>query len=183
MRKVLIFPLSFCLFACAHDAPGPSRAKEGIAQEGFERSDYTAVQFDEGRSELSAANKQFLANLKRRASETGREIEEIKILAWADQEYPGTRSVRLRTREVILANERASSVREILQRDLRAPIDVFNMARRPGFIARVTEGEEYLVKRDVAMSGVTATELPTGETSYTKAGKVLVIIDYKEDKR
>lgn len=182
--SVLLFILA--LTSCAHkEAPQKRAVADGIAQEGFEGSHYTAIQFDRGTSVLTEENKKFLNALAKKASRTGREIEEIKVLAWADREYPAGKNEKAKTRDVILANERASVIREFIRKDLNSeePIDVFNMAKKPGLIEQMTKGEEFKVKQDVAMSGVSSTRLPSGETSYTKAGKVLVIIDYSEDRK
>lgn len=181
---VLLF--SSLLFSCAHkEAPQKRAEAEGIAQEGFEGSHYSAIQFKRGTSVLTEENKRHLNALAAKASRTGREIEEIKVLAWADREYPNSKNEKLKTRDIILANERASVIREFIRKDLHSqePIDVFNMAKKPGLIQQMTKGEEFKVKRDVALSGVSATRLPSGETSYTKAGKVLVIIDYMEERK
>lgn len=173
----------FTLAGCSHRAAEERAPAKGIAEEGLEGSHYTAVQFSRGRSVLTDDNKRFLNELARKANRTGKEISEIKILAWADREYPGRKNERAKTRDVILANERANVIRQFIRDDLksREPIDVFNMAKKPGLLDQITKDEEYRVKQDVAQSGVSATRLPSGETSYTKAGKVLVIIDYKEN--
>jgi hypothetical protein len=184
MKITLVIILSsFMIAGCSHRAAETRGSAEGIAQEGMEGSHYTALQFSRGRSVLTDANKKYLNELARKATRTGREISEIKILAWADREYPGKKNEKAKTRDVILANERANVIREFIRDDLktREPIDVFNMAKKPGILDQITKDEEYRVKQDVAQSGVSATRLPSGETSYTKAGKVLVIIDYKEN--
>lgn len=167
--------LSFWVISCSH---------RGIAQEGLEGSHYTALEFDRGRSTLSDANKFNLNKLTQRVSRTGKEISEIKILAWADREYPSRKNEKVKTQEIILANERAKATRKFILRELetKEPIDVFNMAKRPEPIDEIRKSEEFRVKEDFANSGVSGTRLPSGETSYTKAGKVLVIIDYKESK-
>lgn len=169
------------LSACSHKAQDSRVENSGIATEGFEGSHYTAVQFERGTSVLDETNKKFLNELAKKASRTGREIDEIKILAWADREYP-QEGEKSKTRDVILANERANVIRKFMKDDLNSnePFDIFNMAKKPRKIDELFKDEEFQVKEDVADSGVTATRLPTGQTSYTKAGKVLVIIDYKE---
>lgn len=178
-----LFILTFFVFSCSQQAVKPRTEAKGIAQEAFERSPYTAVQFEPGRSVLSDSNKKFLQEFSRQASRRNGEISEIKILAWADREYPGKENEKAKTREVILANERARVIRDYLRKDLKTDehIDIFNMAKKPGVLDTVFRDEEFKVKQDVAKTGVSATRLPTGETSYTKAGKVLVIFDYKEE--
>ena len=185
MKGHLIIPILSLMFsACSHKAQDNRVENSGIATEAFEGSHYTAVQFDRGTSILSDANKKFLNELAKKASRTGREIDEIKILAWADREYP-KEGEKSKTRDVILANERANVIRKFMKEDLNShePFDIFNMAKKPGMVDELIKDEEFQVKEDVADSGVSGTRLPTGQTSYTKAGKVLVIIDYKETKQ
>ncbi len=181
MSKI-IYPtiLVLSLVACSHKVPEKEVSRKGIAQEGFEGSHYTALQFERGRSILTTENKNILNELAKKASRTGREIEEIKILAWADREYSNDKN-KVKTRDVILANERASVIRDFMKKDLSASneIDIFNMAKKPGPIDQLVKNEEYRIKEDIAGSGVSSTRLPSGEVSYTKAGKVVVIIDYK----
>ena len=178
-----ILLLSLLASSCSHKEE-ERRAHEGIAQEGMEGSHYTALQFDRGRSVLTNDNKKYLNELAQKASRTGREISEIKILAWADREYPVRMDEKVKTGDVILANERAKVIQEFIRGDLNTtePIDIFNMAKKPGIIDQLMKDEEFLVKQDIARSGVSSTRLPSGETSYTKAGKVVVIIDYKDSK-
>ncbi len=168
-------------FSCSHREKDKRVENSGIAREAFEGSHYAALHFERGKSVLTVPNMKYLNELARRASRTGREIDEIKILAWADREYP-VQGEKSKTRDVILANERANVIRRFMKESLSAPqpFDVFNMAKKPGTMDALLKDEEFQVKQDVADSGVSATKLPNGDTSYTKAGKVLVIIDYKE---
>lgn len=180
ISTVLFF--SLVVLSCSHREKATLQKSKGIAQEGLEGSHYTALDFDQGRSDLNDANKSDLNKLAQRALRTGRDVSEIKILAWADREYPGRKNERVKTRDIILANERARVTREFIRQDLRSKesIDVFNMAKKPGPIDKITKNEEFQVKEDIARSGVSGTRLASGDTSYTKAGKVLVIIEYRE---
>lgn len=173
--------LFLTISACAQQSAPPLR--QGLAAQSPEEATYTTVEFERGRSGLTDASRRNLNILARKVAGTGREVAEIKILAWADREYTGKKAGSPRTRDVILANERASAIRNFLRDDLHSkdPIDVFNMAKSPGLLDRLTRDEEYQVKRDVARAGVSGTRLPSGETSYTKAGKGFVIIDYAEE--
>ncbi len=189
MRKIT--PTLFILitiFSCAHKAPdnlAAPGANQDIAQDAFERSPYTALEFPMGKSVLTETNKKYLNEFARKAARSGREIEEIKVLAWSDKEYPGNAKTKASVKDVLLANARANTIREYIREDLHtsSQIDVFNMAKKPDLLSSLTKGEDYRVKENVEESGVSATRLPSGQTSYTKAGKVLVIIDYKDESK
>lgn len=142
---------------------------------------YTTIIFEKGKSNLTADGRELLRELSRKAHGSDRKIEEIKILAWADEEYPDPAKAKASTKEIILASQRAQSVRDFLENDLeeKKDIDSFNMARRPDFLSKLFRNEEYEVKKSFEMTGTTASRLPSGEISFTKASKAIVIIDYE----
>ncbi len=142
---------------------------------------YTTLVFDKGRSSLSEASKNHLRDLASRAHKAGKPIEEIKILAWADKEYPDKVKGRAATGDIILASERAQKIKNYLEEDLKESedIDAFNMARRPNLISKLFRDDEYEVKNAFEQSGATGSRLDDGSVSYTKASKALVIIDYE----
>jgi hypothetical protein len=144
---------------------------------------YTTIIFAEGKSSLTQKSKDHLKELAALAHKDGRPIEDIKILAWADKEYPDKTKSNAATRDIILASERAQKIKSYLEKDLKESedIDAYNMARQPNLIAKLFRNEEYDVKKAFEQSGATASRLDDGSVSYTKASKALVIIDYEGD--
>ncbi|HXH74910.1 MAG TPA: hypothetical protein VNJ08_08095 [Bacteriovoracaceae bacterium] len=142
---------------------------------------YTTLNFDKGKSDLSEISKRQLNELARKAFRDGRIIEEIRVLAWSDREYPEAVNKRAR-KDLVLAKERGQTIKQYIKEDLRAQekIEAYNMARRPNIMSRTLQNDEWLVKEAFEESGATATRLPNGQMSYTKASKALVIIDYKD---
>lgn len=144
---------------------------------------YTTLIFDKGKSSLSETSKEHLRSLAARAHKAGKPIEEIKVLAWSDKEYPDKVKGKASTGDIILASERAQEIRNYLEVDLKESedIDSFNMARRPDLISKLFQDDEFEVKSAFEQSGATASRLDDGSVSYTKASKALVIIDYEGD--
>ncbi len=144
---------------------------------------YTTIIFTKGKSSLTQKSKDHLKELAALAHKDGKPIEDIKILAWADKEYPDKTKSNAATRDIILASERAQKIKSYLEEDLKEleDIDAYNMARRPNLIAKLLRNEEYDVKKAFEQSGTTASRLDDGSVSYTKASKALVIIDYEGD--
>ena len=141
---------------------------------------YTTVVFEKGKKELSGEDKKLINDLVHRAHETDKAIDEIRILAWADKEYPDQKTEAARN-DITLARERAQAIKNYLEDDLKETedIDSFNMARRPDFLSKLLKDDEFKVKEAFKESGATASTLPDGKVSYTKASKALVIIDYE----
>lgn len=143
---------------------------------------YTTVVFLKGQKSLSSSDKKNLTDLASKAHESDKRIDEIRILAWPDKEYPDPKT-QPSTSDIQLASERAQEIRNYLEDELKetGDIDSFNMARRPDFLSKLLKDDEFKVKEAFQESGATASKLPDGSVSYTKASKALVIIDYEGD--
>lgn len=168
---------------CSHkvNKPVPTPTAKAAAEVGG--THYATLEFEKGTSKLSEASKANLNALATRASRDGRKIEEIKILSWADQEYPDRVKGKAKTSEIILAKERGEKIKEYLKDDLHAreDIDAFNMAKRPNLLSKMFKDEDFSVKDAFEKSGATGTKLNDGNISYSKASKALVIIDYENN--
>lgn len=160
----------------------PSRATATVKKpEAVGGTHYTTIVFPKGRSNLDSLSKQNLKALASRAHKNKKPIEEIRILAWSDTEYPDKITGKASTKDIILASERAQKIKSYLEDDLKEmdDIDSYNMAKRPNLLAKLLQNDEYDVKEAFETSGATASKLPDGSVSYTKASKALVIIDYE----
>jgi hypothetical protein len=144
---------------------------------------YTTVVFPKGKSSLDSMSKEYLKELAAKAHKTKKPIEEIRILAWSDNEYPDKVKGKSSQKDVKLANERAQKIKDYLEQDLKEleDIDAYNMAQRPNLMSKLFQNDEYEVKEAFESSGATGSKLPDGSVSYTKAQKALVIIDYQGD--
>lgn len=170
------------LISCAHNAKsdkdfvGSSPTVNTISG-----NRYTTIEFPEGVSKLNKKIKQELRIFSLQSRESGQLIDEIKILAWADTEYPNKKETKASPQNVILASERAHNIKAYLKEELRErnEMNAYNMAKRPGLFSQMTKNDEYKMKDAFEKSGTTGSTLSDGSISYTKASKVLVIIDYE----
>lgn len=146
---------------------------------------YTTIVFRPGKANLDSVSKENIRELTVKAHKQKKPIEEIRILAWSDKEYPDDVQEKASTKDIILATERAQKIKDFLEEDLKETddIDAYNMAKRPNLVSKLFRNDEYEVKEAFESSGATGSKLPDGSVSYTKASKALVIIDYegKED--
>lgn len=183
----MLLPLMlFILMACAQRAEVITQTQDPSQNERYLASLAGAysvsLEFTPHESDLSELSKGHLKELVTRAQEDGRAIEQIKILAWADQEYPEPSREKAHPEQVILARERAQVIKEYLTEDLEteASFDAYNMAKRPGLFSQLVKGDEYELKKAVEEIGPTATTLDDGSVSYSQASRAVVIIDYKK---
>lgn len=181
LRYLILFS---AIISCAQQTAVQQTASEREALErniaALEGGFSTAIIFDEGKKSLSPDGERNLQLFSRRVLRNERLIDSVKILAWADAEYP-KEATKAHPKEVILAKERAQEIKEYLQDkigDLR--VHSYNMAKRPGTLSSVTKNEEYALKEALEEMGPTATKLENGELSYSKASKAIIIVEYKD---
>jgi hypothetical protein len=185
MRRT--FYILLLLGACASRQPSvvtqtndPSKTTDLSAITG---AHYASLEFTKGDSDLTSESKKYLNELAAMVDREGKEIEEIKVLAWADKEYPG-KAQKASTKDILLAKQRARTIKEYLTDDLHSQekIDLFNMAKRPGLLSKMVRTEDEAVKNAIEQMGPTGTTLGNGEISYSKASKAMVIVDYVDNK-
>ena len=171
------------LVSCSSDKKKKKEVTEAPATQVAGGTHYTTVEFNKGKAGLTEESKAHLNELCLRAHNSRKQIEEIRILAWADKEYPNKVESKTKNKDVILASERAQKIRDYLEEDLKEEndIDAYNMAKRPDLLSKLLRNDEYDVKEAFETSGTTATRLADGSTSYTKASKAIVIVDYEGD--
>jgi hypothetical protein len=175
MKFVLIF---FLLFAgCTHN-----RVQEQEVRP-LEGSHYIAVTFKKSDASLSSKSKKNIKKLFTKVNRARYPVLEIRILSWADVEYPEESNTEIKQEDILLAAERGLAIKDYTESEIKDihDVNVFNMARRPDFLMKLLNSDEYVVKAAFEQSGVTATKLPNGEISYTKASKALIIIDYDDE--
>lgn len=176
-----IMVISSLLSGCSHQER--TQSAEVTAAPEIPGNHYATLDFDDGEASLSETHKRQLNDLAQKVIRDGREIGEIKVLAWADKEYP-EKGERISPRDAILAKQRAQIVEEYLKKELHAknPIETFNMAKRSPPISQVLKTDDWKLKDSIERTGATATRTSDGQMSYTKASKALVIIDYETKK-
>ena len=140
---------------------------------------YTTLMFESGSTNLSEASKADLQVLTQKLKHDKKPIESIKILTWADKEYPN-KVERVSVLDVMLANDRSAKIKRIVEGEIKSSdIDTYNMAKRPDTWSKIVKDDDYDLKESFEAAGATSTRLNDGSLSYTKASKAIVIIDYK----
>lgn len=185
MKFVIVISLITFLVGCSHEEKKKTaQTKAAAPTQVVGGTHYTTLIFNKGKSQLSADNKEHLKALASRAHKNKKPIEEIRILAWADHEYPqNSDGKKSKNSDVILASERGQKIRDFLEEDLKEEndIDAYNMAKRPDLLSKLLRDDEYDVKEAFETTGTTSTRLADGSVSYTKASKAIVIVDYEGD--
>lgn len=142
-------------------------------------SEYAVVKFQKGSYELSDSSRQEINRITIRSLSGGRKINEIKVLAWADREYPH-QGTKANSKDVLLAGDRADVITSYIKNGLHsvAKVDEHNMAKRPGFLSELVKSEDFKLKNNLENSGFTKNR-STNPFLGKKESKGLVLITYE----
>lgn len=130
MIKLKLLALTFFLFAATNGnaALVPSEIEAGAKLLGANL--VNEVRFDEGKSTLTPKAKADLAAFVNDAKKKG-QIEEIKIAAWADKDYPND-NAKSSPQDLKLSAARAKELKEYLNHELGVnTVNTYNMSERP----------------------------------------------------
>jgi hypothetical protein len=139
------------------------------------------ISFSKESTDLSDAAKKELQEAITTAGKSG-EIKEVRVAAWADQEYP-PKGVALAGSQIDLAQKRAENVQSYLKQSLNvSDVSTINMAKRPSGIQNVLNTSDAQAKNTLENSGAA----PTGSNQTGlfglkgKTSEVIVMIYYKK---
>ena len=131
--------------------------------------DFASLEFDKGEAKLSEMDRRHLNELAIKMTGAGKIVDDIKVLTWSDRQVANAEEAS--NTEIILARQRAESIKNYLERNLPAEedIDFYNMAENP---ARYSS---YLKRKGVPVEQAFNED---GKT-VTPDGRALVIIEYQ----
>lgn len=138
------------------------------------------VRFDKNSHSLNESGRESLAKAINEARAHGT-IDDIKVVAWADKEYPTAEQKKLTKRDRDLAGKRADAIKEYLKKDLEvSDVDTYNMASRPNAASKLFETSDTRVKGALESAGIPQTGSNAIATTVSgKASSAVVMIIMK----
>jgi hypothetical protein len=132
------------------------------------------LRFPRGSAKLKLKELKRLDAALSKARKEGK-VDEIKVIAWADREYPSYNSGSLPKPDQELARERNEAIQKILTGKVSgAGINTYNMAVYPNGAERLFKTSDFRVKRSLEQAGIPNAD--TGVKMPAMAGKALVMI-------
>ena len=137
--------------------------------------------FKKGKSELSSSSKKQLNAINKKALEKGK-IEIIKVITWADQEYPTAIKNNLSQDQQLLVEKRNEKIKKYLQKiasNTIHDIELISMPQRPSFLKNLLSSDDAKIKRDLESAGISDTE--TSSIKGSKKSKSIVLFLVKSE--
>lgn len=163
--------------ATARPPTGPSMEAKQVAAE--EQAPYvTELGFRKGKRSLSAADQSKLNRVIADAKAHGK-IDEVRVISWADEEYPSVHTKKLSSNQRKLADGRNSEIKDYIHGiDGGANVESYNMAERPGALSEMFSTSNARVKKALEVAGIPTTD--SGVKMPAKASKAIVLVIMKE---
>ena len=155
----------------------PAEAQTAARQAGS--SSVVEVNFEKGSAVLTEGSRAALRDMVNNARNAGK-IDELKVLAWSDADYPSSQQNKLSSADRALADKRATSIRDFVKSELGVDdVDTFNMAERPNAFENMFNMADAETKNAFESAGMTSAngQSMTGKASHAI---VMAMID-KED--
>lgn len=189
MKMILLGALTLALSACSSNLKNEGReykptdpAKASIEAKQLaaesEASDVVEVEFNKGQTQLSVDAQKRIDALIAKANTKGK-IDEIKVLVWADREYPSVHTEELSKDQRKLADKRGKEIKNHLKTIAdSSDVDVHSMAERPGLLAEWMGTTDARLKRSLEVAGVPNTD--TSVKAPAKASRAIVMVLLKQ---
>lgn len=154
----------------------PSIEAKQLAAEN-EASYVTELTFRKGKNQLSPDAHTQLSQVLDQARAHG-QIQDVKVISWADSEYPSANSRALSAGQRKLATRRNDEIKRFLKNmDRDVNVTTYNMAERPGAVSELFSTSNAHIKKSLEVAGIpntgTRVKLPA------KASKSIVMVILK----
>ena len=126
---------------------------------------------------LSQENKNKLQKMMKTALQK-EHVDKIKVISWADEEYPSEKVKKLSSEQRQIADDRNKAIKTYIQdgkNDLK--IDVYSMAERANSLKEFLGSSEVRIKDSLEHSGIPTSDDPSHFAS--KASKSIVMFIMK----
>lgn len=175
-RDIFLIATALMMSACAHRITSDRVEVTPLAvtnPASPTTTHYTVLEFQVGKTQLTALEQEKIKNLTRAAEQSGQTVSEVRILAWADDSE---------IQEPKLAALRATQVRSIVKADLRssAPVSIYNMSQEPQKFTELIQENDP--KRKVTFKNTEPVSFGKGPKSSlagNKSSKAIVMIRYE----
>lgn len=135
------------------------------------------VTFRIGSHQLSRKDIRKIQNAVIKARGAG-EVDEIRVVTWADNEYPSTYTKKLPEDQQRLAEARGEAIKNELAAPDQVDVKTYNMAQRPGAFESLLKTSDYRMKSALEKAGVPNTH--TGVKIPSFAGRAMIMVLTKQ---
>lgn len=114
----------------------------------------TEFKFQKGSSRLDETAKADLRRIINEAERKG-ELKELKVVTWADMEYPSSSDKKLSKAQVDLVKKRNESIKEFVKSyDSKIDVDSYSMAERPNKVEEIFKTSDARIKKSLEDAGI-----------------------------
>lgn len=114
----------------------------------------TEFKFQKGSSRLDETAKADLRRIINEAERKG-ELKELKVVTWADVEYPSTSEKKLSKSQIDLVKKRNEAIKDFVKSyDSKIDVESYSMAERPNKLEEIFKTSDARIKKSLEEAGI-----------------------------
>lgn len=114
----------------------------------------TEFKFQKGSARLDETAKQDLRRIINEAERKG-ELKELKVVTWADAEYPSASEKKLSKAQIDLVKKRNEAIKDFVKSyDRKIDVDSYSMAERPNKAEELFKTSDARIKKSLEEAGI-----------------------------
>jgi hypothetical protein len=108
-------------------------------------------------------------------------LDKIKIVSWADEEYPSVHTKKLADAQIDLAKKRGEQISSFLKNKNATEVALINMAERPNMAQELLQTEDSHIKEALEIRGIPNTDTSVKVPSkIAHAMVIFYMLEYKK---
>lgn len=136
---------------------------------------FVDVEFQKGSNQLTEQSRAAISSLLNRARAEG-QVEDVKVLAWSDEEFPSSSRKKLSENQRKLADLRTRAIENHIHAlKYGIQVELHNMAKRPSTVARWFNTADARFKRSLLAAGLPTTS-DAGTTQALASHAVVLVV-------
>ena len=140
----------------------------------------TEFSFKKGSDELTPIARKKLKEFEEKALKKG-EIDTIKVITWADQEYPSVEKKKLTKDQIALVEKRNEKIKSFLKTDqahkkYSGDVELISMAQRPNLLSSLFSSEDERIKKSLESAGIPNSKNKEIKTAKSSRSIILILM-------
>lgn len=115
---------------------------------------FVEIEFPKNSSKLTSESKESIRNLMALNKMDQNKLDQVIVLAWADQEYPSEQKEKLSPKQVDLAKKRNETISKFVKSIKNVTVEAHSMAQQPSTVSEWLNTQDSKIKNSLVAAGL-----------------------------
>ncbi len=115
---------------------------------------FVEIKFNKNSTKLTQDSKNSIRNLMKLNKMDKNDLDQVIVLAWADQDYPSEKKDTLSPKQVDLAKRRTESISKFVKSIRNVTVEMHSMAQQPSAVSEWLNTQDSKIKNSLVAAGL-----------------------------